>query len=98
MYPVCSLSNVFTVCHLTVTVAVVDTDGLISLAGHHREHWQDQPAVYIGLRYPKDVRKRRHHRRHRLQQPSTDKDVQSVRPGNDSPQYCDNSNRSHLNR
>jgi len=54
------------------------------VVGHHREHWQDQPTVYIGLRYPKDVRKRRHHHRHRLQHPSAaDKDQQSVKPGND---------------
>lgn len=52
------------------------------MTGHHREHWQDQPAVYIGLRYPRDVRKRRRHRRHRLQQPSADEDQQSAKPGN----------------
>ena len=32
------------------------------VAGHHREKWQDQ-AMYIGLRYPGDVRKRRRHRK-----------------------------------
>jgi len=55
---------------------------IIGMTGHHREHWQDQPTVYIGLRYPRDVRKRRHHRRHRLQQPSAEKDLPSVKPGN----------------
>ena len=77
---------------MTVTVFEVTVE-LRGLSGHHREHWQDQPAVYIGLRYPRDVRKRRHHRRHRLQQPSTDKDVQSVRPGNTASYlHSDNNN------
>lgn len=48
---------------------------------HHREHWQDQ-AMYIGLRYPKD-RKKRHHRKHGPRPPkdeSSAKDKEPSRP------------------
>ena len=49
---------------------------------HYKEKWDDQQAMYIGLRYPEDRKKRKHRSKKSSKGASIDEKDEQTGPGN----------------